>query len=241
MGCSRWQKAEILVKGSAKAALGWGEGRARELRGWRQREALTSLGLESLGHAPGPQLAPAAPPRLEPGLAPRGAAALTPPPGTLLAAGPGAAAGAGPGAGAGHRNRARIGNRSRARPSPCCTEQARSCLVLVAPCGLSLPPSGRASPGLLPSHLHLLCPPRSNRWLLSTVGACTAPSPSASPSPACPARCLGAGHFREGARCPTNPAGTGLPRGASSATEQGGQGRKELPGGEEGAARGIPE
>lgn len=80
MGCSRWQKAEILVKGSAKAALGWGEGRARELRGWRQREALTSLGLESLGHAPGPQLAPAAPPQLEPGLALRGAAALTPPP-----------------------------------------------------------------------------------------------------------------------------------------------------------------
>lgn len=93
MGCSRWQKAEILVKGSTKAALGWGEGRAWELCGWRQREALTSLGLESLGHAPGPQLAPAAPPQLEPGLAPRGAAALTPPPGTLLAA-----AGAGPGA-----------------------------------------------------------------------------------------------------------------------------------------------
>lgn len=50
-GCSRWQKAEILVKGSAKAALGWGEGRAWELCGWRQREALTSLGLESLGHS----------------------------------------------------------------------------------------------------------------------------------------------------------------------------------------------
>lgn len=136
----------------------------------------------------------------------------------------------GAGAGAGHRNRARNG----ARPSPCCTERAQSCHVLVAPCGLSLPPSGRTSPGLLPSHLHLLCPPHSNRWLLSTVGACTAPSPSASPSPACPARCLGAGHFREGA--PQTLPGQGCleePPRPRSGEDRGGrscqEGRKEPP------------
>lgn len=218
---ARAEPGSFVGGGSAKPSPHWGWSPWATLLG-HSSPLLRLHGWNRGWHREG--LQPSPPPRHPPGCWPRGCCGSR---GRSTASG----------AGAGHRNRARNG----ARPSPCCTERARSCRVLVAPCGLSLPPSGRASPGLLPSHLHLLCPPHSNRWLLSTVGACTAPSPSASPSPACPARCLGAGRFREGARCPTNPAGTGLPRGASSATERGGQGRKELPGGEEGAAGGIPE
>lgn len=147
-GCSRWQKAEILVKGSTKAALG------RVLCGCRKREALASLGRvpgsrswpcsDGLGHS-SPLL------RLHGwnrGWHREGLQPSPPPPGTLLAAGPGAAAGAGPAARPG-------------LPQGSCPH---ICIFPALPAVIGSP-----SARLVPARLR---------------------SPSASPSPACPARCL---------------------------------------------------